>query len=256
MKLCRFELSDTPGETRSGIYHEGRYYETDGQNAIGVHEPNVVRLLSPIGQPPAYRAFDAIEGGPTEGTLFYHYLNPAGLQGTETEIVLPPAVLEADFEVRIGAVIQDKGLALDPREANGFILGYLITCVITDARRIDESIGAQPRDVGLLAGPFLVTPDDLGGHLTGESQSNFVWPYEISINGTTIQKASYQSDYEMTNLLVQATETSSINVGEIVSWPPLPKPRLSETEIGRGMMPSDKVLIRIEGLGALTFRVA
>lgn len=263
MKLCRFEVANRPGDlARSGIYHEGKVYETDGQNAIGVHDPANVRFLCPIGRPPVVRCFESYQAGPGEHALSYFFMNPGLLQGPDGTIEIPPTVENLDLEVRVFGVSQDSGLMVDEKEADEFLLGYGFMVVLVDRELAGSSMEVSSehwsaaRDVGAFVSPFIVTPEELTVQLVRESKSKFAWNYEISVSGDSIaDRGTFESDYAFSDLLFLGSRRSALSTGEVVAWPALPKPDMELSRIGRFLIPGDTLRIVVEGLGAVTGRI-
>lgn len=261
MKLCRFEIENHPEEPRSGIFHEGKVYETDGQNAIAIHDPANIRFLSPIGRPAALRCFESYEALPGEWGVSYFFLNPANLRGPNETFDLPPAVEELGIEVRVAAVLQDAGLNVEPAESDGFILGYTFVALFVD--RAAEREGAphparwaELRDLGGFVAPFVVTPDELDDYRDQEARSRFTWKYKVSVNDEELPLGgTFGSDYGMDDLLILASRRAPVGAGEIIAWPALPLPELADTSLGRDLVPGDRFRVVVEGLGAITGQV-
>ncbi|MGE0002317.1 MAG: hypothetical protein AB7T05_09640 [Fimbriimonadaceae bacterium] len=154
MRLCRFALYEDPQTPRSGIYHEGRFYETDGTNAVGVHESADALLLTPVRIPVLCR-MTALSGE----TCSYSFADPAAIAATGEP--LDAGTGPVSLELRVAAVCggpEEKG-----RTA---ILGYvpIVTMVRPAMKAQMESLGL-PTDPafsgGTCLGPFIVTPEGL-----------------------------------------------------------------------------------------------
>ncbi|MBL8049538.1 MAG: hypothetical protein JNJ45_12740 [Chthonomonas sp.] len=147
MNLCRFALHDSPEVARSGIFHENRVYETDGEKAIGIHDLSKLALLPPIVTSPSVRLF----GKTAHDSAGYHYVNPSAMQGPLGQLGLPAGF--AGLNIRWAAVVGEAAEALDAGEAAPHILAYtLLVNVFT------EPFGD---DFPFACGPFLFTPDVL-----------------------------------------------------------------------------------------------
>lgn len=263
VKLCRFDIVNRPGdEPRSGVFHEGKIYETDGQNALGVHDPANIRFLCPIGRPPIVRCFESYQAGPGEHALSYFYSNPVLLSGPDATIELPPSVDQADLEIRVFGVVQDSAMLVDEREADSLILGYGFMVVLVDRELEGDSGGnatehwTSSRDMGAWVSPFLVTPDELNPHLASESKSRFKWEYQIHINDEQVgDRGQFESDYAFSDLLYLGSRRSTLSTGEVLTWPALPKTDLEVSDFGRMLMPGDTLRIVVDGLGAVTGRI-
>lgn len=261
VKLCQFEVINRPGdEIRSGLFHEGKVYETDGQNAIAVHDPANVRFLSPVGRPSVVRCFESYQAGPGEHALSYFFMNPTVVAGPGATVEVPPSVENLDLEVRVFGVTQDSGMMIDEAESDGFLLGYGFMVVLVDRDLSAPGMGgeywASSRDVGAFVSPFIVTPEELTLQLVRESKSKFEWTYEISVEGETIaDKGQFGSDYAFSDLLYLASRRSAVSTGEVVTWPALPKPDIELSRLSRYLMPGDAIKVVVEGLGAVTARI-
>jgi 2-keto-4-pentenoate hydratase/2-oxohepta-3-ene-1,7-dioic acid hydratase in catechol pathway len=256
MKLCRFDLLDAPGHARSGIFLDNRVYETEGLTPVGVHELGGLRLLSPVGTPPALRAFTS----GSDGRLRYQYLNPGLLHGPLGEVEAPDWTNELDLEVSLGVVVQDFGRAVDADEAQSFILGFttFLAFVATDVKRVELAEGCEPvhyKEVGFAAGPFLVTPDSMPP-LTDTASVEGQVEISIRINrerawGQVVELMSVAP----ARLVEAASRYSPIFPGELLVAPPWPKPPLPETHYGQYLRATDSVAVSIEGLDSLHVRL-
>lgn len=259
MKLCRFELIESPGDIRSGLYFDGRFYETDGQNAIGIHDPGQVRLYPPLGQPPAIRLFDQAFDQDGRAWTYYSYTNPTVLHGPNSEVTLPESGDKWDFEVRVCGVIGARGEQIDPIEAPTFVLGYALMIVMTTPDTALEArlggMAAIQRDFAISVGPFLVTPDELA-EAAGEAPLSFRWRYEIWVNDVVVAKGINESALSFADLLGIASQNHQVQPGEILAWPPLEKQPIDLTALGRTILPTDKVQVKTEALGILVARLA
>jgi 2-keto-4-pentenoate hydratase/2-oxohepta-3-ene-1,7-dioic acid hydratase in catechol pathway len=168
VKLCRFELKSNPGEARSGMVYSGKIYETDGANAVAVHEADAIRPLSPIPHAPSLRIFrsdlqtmsldpeDEVEPG-------YFYGNPMCLVGASQLIVYPETTSALGFDAFVAAVLVGDAYQIDVATADDLILGItmLNMLVARDRQRKELAIGAigSSHDLGACIGPVITTPD-------------------------------------------------------------------------------------------------
>lgn len=127
--------------------YEGRVYETQGMEAIGVHAAEDIRLLSPVSRPPSVRIFRP------EASVF-DYANPISLAGPGFSVKAGDSS-HLSAVVGLVAIIGGHGQNVAVVEADDLILGFSLAISF---RRSGE--GGQPLDAGLTIGPFLVTPDD------------------------------------------------------------------------------------------------
>jgi len=108
------------------MVYDGKIYETDGAEAIGVHEAADVRPLAPVPTPPSIRVFrtDLSETG-------FVYANPAAVVGPSMVIELPDS--GSDYVVRsyFGAVIGGTGYQLGEEEAEAVLLGFTLVNILS-----------------------------------------------------------------------------------------------------------------------------
>jgi len=255
MILCRFELRADPGTARSGILFDGRVYETDGENAIGIHEPGLVRLLTPIGTPPSVRLFDLERGGHGEPVLLYSYYNPGALVPTAGSLGVPVGEGDVEVELRVAVVVKDDGLQVEPSEAAGFVLGYSVLAVLYNAEaREDAQRNDWPKalayDVGAFFGPSLVTPDDLADSRSADG--GFQWTATVQVNGEDVCEVKDAPEASLEDLLSVASQRLPVRSGELLAFPALPVPPLSATPLGRPLLPGDRLSATIGPLGTLS----
>lgn len=237
MKLCRFELTQDPGRARSGIYHDGRVYETDGEKAIGVHEPSKVRFLAPVGVPPSLRIFDGVDEG-----LTFRYGNASALLDPGTEIDAPPGMGELEPELRIASVLSDSGEQVDADEADTFLLGVTLTLGFYGPEFLDTD-PMRALDMPRVIGPLLTTPDDL---------TSDPLKIRLTVNGEFVWNTELLLDLNFANQIGLASRNMPVRVADLFLSPPIAMPRLRETSFKRELRPRDTVQVVVEPLGALS----
>ena len=259
MKLCRFELHEEPGVPRSGIYHEGRFYETDGEKAAGIHDPGSIRLLPPIGTPPSLRLFE--EARDAHGQLFltYTFGNPARIQGANSDIDASGTDESLDFDVRVAVLTQEEARRTEPQDAARLVLGYGILVSYFEPEESERlvSLGlpdAPARDVCSLFGPFLCTPDELLEHRVGADPLEFGWSMSIQVNGETLLEQTLTMA-SFSTMLAVASVKGPVVPGEVLASPPMQKPPLNQTSMGRFLIATDRVSVTVEPLGTLVGRI-
>ena len=149
MKFCRFELVAEPGTARTGIAYEGRIYETDGTNAIGIHEAPDIRLLAPVGRPPSVRIFRL-------GDHTFDYAHPAAMYGPTIILPLPPEVERVAYTPCLAVIVGGAGKSVPTAQADDLVLGLALAHVFSTLR----DPGGRALDAGFCVGPALVTPDE------------------------------------------------------------------------------------------------
>ncbi|MCW5935812.1 MAG: fumarylacetoacetate hydrolase family protein [Fimbriimonadaceae bacterium] len=261
MKLCRFELRSQPGPIRSGLVYDSRYYETDGERAIGIHEPGAVTLLPPIGVAPSLRLFDVawqVNGG---YSISFDYLNPSAYAGPAATVEMPESTTGMDFEIRVAGVVHEGGRSITHDEAPSFILGYGILVSLFDPEavetaRVENRATTPARDLGGFFGPFLVTPDELSESVMEGDPTRFRWTVEAHVNGENVMEDSAHEDHvSFSDLIHVASATTAVNPSDLLAWPAIRKPRLDSTAFGRLLAPEDEIRVTIEPLGTLVGRI-
>ncbi len=262
VKLCRFELLEQPGSVRSGLYYDGRFYETDGKNAVGIYEIDQVRLHSPLGNPPAVKAFNKARSSSGEELLYYSYLHGALLHGPNVEHELPelPFGLGGwDFEARVCAVLSDSGSMIQPDEGDSFILGWTILFQLCPPPEAVQAAFDFPTpiltDGGSALGPFVLTPEEMAEYETNEKFS-YSLEYVMTVNDTEVAQGVWKPEPTFPVLLNLASQVRPVMAGEVIAHLPLGKPTLEDSLLERGLVPGDVVQVKMEGLGILSSRIA
>jgi hypothetical protein len=240
MKLCRFELLEAEGIARSGIFHESKVYETNGEKAIGIHDLSKVKFLPPVSKPPTIRAFRE------DGT--YEYLSNATLLGPLHSYTMPPSIGEMEIEARVAAVVKDRGESVGPEEAHGFLLGF------TNCIRFKHTVDGLPQDLGLAIGPFLHTLEDFKEYDEG-AQAPISWRWELIVDKKQRYANEEAGALEPLKAIELASRTNAIQSGDLLLLPPLSHPPLLETSLERNVLPGDEVAIGFERLGFLLVHV-
>ncbi len=254
-------LHDAPEQARSGIYHEGKVYETDGEHAIGIHDPGTLSLLTPLGTPPAIRVFQVYRRSGGEEALTYRFCNVTGLAGPNGEMFVTVGAHELDFDVHVVGIVSDLSEAVEPHEAPGFVLGYALLLQLYDADMAEEARSLElpigpSHDFGGALGPYLTTPDDLPEFTVGTDPTSFAWNYRIRVNDVVVASGSAESEVPFSQLLTFASASRAVQAGEVLGWPALKKPRLVETALERQLFPADRIEVSVDGLGTLVARLA
>ncbi|MCH8275471.1 MAG: fumarylacetoacetate hydrolase family protein [Armatimonadetes bacterium] len=275
MKLCRFRVGDDP-TPRSGILHEGRLLETDGQQPIGTHKPEDVSLLAPIPQPPSYRAFDAFEdhaarvrrrlgreGVPEEwhDAPVFSFGSTASIIGPEAPVTKPPYTDELDFELEVGIIIGRTGSDIPPAEADDFILGFTILNDWTarDLERQEGPLGhgaVKAKDFATSLGPCLVTPDSLEDRIVDQARGNrYDLKMEALLNGETVCEGNLRDmRWTFAEMIAHASRGVQLKEGDLIGSGAVGGGCLLEQDSGF-LQPGDEVTLKVERLGELTNRI-
>jgi fumarylacetoacetate (FAA) hydrolase len=264
VKLLRFELASSPGYTRSGIFYSGKVYETDGANAVGVHEWADVVPFIPTGLPPSYRVFSSAALGDLWGVdedsrPFHHYLNPATLLAPSRAFPKPLLIGELGYEPQLAVIIGSAGSQISVEEADGFILGVTVLNTLV-AREIDAAERRQgaavgrSRDFATAAGPFITTPEELDDIVVDDSRGRrYKLEAVIRVNGEEVAREDLTDlPFTFAELISFASETCSLAPGDLIGLGPLGLKDNRKPILDTG----DEVQVFVERLGALVTRIA
>lgn len=260
MKLCRFVLLQDEETVRSGIFHEGRLYETHGLTAVGTHELSKVRMLPPVARPPSLRFFDPAPAN-APWRIQYAYRNPAVILSTGAEIILPAGVESVDFEVRVAAVMGESREHVAPGDGQRLILGYapLVALVDVECSALEREAGLCPvrsRDFPVVLGALLTTAEELDAFADFDLPVGYRWQMSAKAGDVLVcdKLTSMPQSYE--ELLLAAAERMPIYQGEVLAARVFPKPPLPETLLGRYLRPGDSLQVWVEGLGNVACSLA
>lgn len=261
MKLCRFELHEAPGQPRSGIYHEGKVYETDGERAIGIHDPGSLSLLTPLGIPPSIRVFEAYRKPNGEEALNYRFCSVGGLVGPNGEIAVTVGERSLDFNVHVVGIVSDTGESVEASEAPGFVLGYALLLQLYDTDLAGEEAALQlatgaSHDFGGALGPYVTTPEDLTDFTVGSDPTCFGWNYRMRVGDVEVASGTDETGLPFSALLGFASSWRAVSAGEVMGWPKLNKKALTDSPLQRSLLPSDRIEVTVDGLGTLVARIA
>ncbi len=242
MQLCRFALRESPHEGRSGIFHENRIYETDGEKAIGVHDLSKIVLLPPVQLATSLRVF--------QDDQYYTYRNSANFAGALAQFEVPEGVVAA--EGRVVAILKDDGEQVDAEEAPSFILGYslMLSLWMEDLADGERRNGRAPMlayDLPFAIGPFLTIPE-------GEPGELFKGPLILKVNGNPIAEAQI-TEPNFPQMLAACSTRNWLKASDFIAAPPIPCPPITATSLGRGLAPGDTVQFGSDALGLLTIKL-
>ncbi|MBL8061014.1 MAG: hypothetical protein JNK63_09905 [Chthonomonas sp.] len=221
MQLCRFVLREEPEGVRSGLFHDGRFFETDGERPVGVYDPGKVGLLAPMQSIPSLRVFNK--------DLSYTYRNSAVFGGPLMEVDAPG--LDCFADVRIVAILKDDGEQITSEEADAFILGYsLLIALVTGSET----------DFPFALGPFLTIPE-------GPAEALLAKPLAMKINGDELFAAQLAPP-DFPAMIERASRTNRATTADVLAAPPIEVP-------SHKLKPGDSVQVAHEGLGILSIKV-
>jgi len=228
VKLCRFILHETPDQARSGIFHENRVYETDGENAVGIHEITKLAFLPPLKNAVSLRLFGRTAQEPTG----FHYANPSEILGPLSQLELPFVQGQGVFaNVRLAAIVSDRAEHVDLEEVSKLVLAYtLLINLYSEPNFVD--------DFQVVVGPFLITPDEFDLSKPRKAL--------IKINGETAIE-TVEELIDPARYFVAASKGVALQSGDMVAGVPLSIS--GQVPLTAGI----KVGVEVEGLAPLNF---
>ena len=239
MKFCRFELLEDPGTPRTGIAYEGRIFETDGTNSIGVHEAMEIRLLPPIGRPGTVRLF-------RPGELAFDYINPQVVFGPNETLLMPPHAERIGLLPALAIVVGGAGAQIPVAQADDVVLGACLANVFTTLR----DHGGRAFDVGTAIGPAITTPDEFA-EISIRPGTGMVYDDEVSVlrNGHVV--SSFQLTEAGANpaqAIAHASESCAIVEGDLLL--------LALGDPVMALEPGEEIRLSSAKLGVLATRLA
>jgi len=263
VKLCRFELKSNPGEARSGMVYSGKIYETDGANAVAVHEADAIRPLIPVPHAPSLRIFrgdlqpDSIVSDVIELPRFF-YGNPISLVGASQIITFPEATNALGYETFVAAILVGDAYQIEVELADDLILGFTILnmLVARDRERIEKLSGAigSSHDLGGALGPVLTTPDELDDFVTdAEFGKRYALSAVIRVNGVERQRGNVESlPFTFAQAISSASQSCTLKAGDIIALGPIVDPEMDPMILD----PGDEVQLAVENLGAISLKLS
>ncbi len=263
MKLCRFELKSSPGEIRSGMVYSGKIYETDGANAIAVHEADSVRPLAPIPHAPSLRIFRSdlqpkvLAGNDAESPKFF-YGNPMCLVGASQIVTFPEAIGAVTVQPFVAAVVVADAYQVEIEDADDLILGITLMIMLTsvDGERTERIYGAlgSSHDIGAAIGPVLTTPDELDDHITDASSGKrYAMSAVLRVNGVERLRGDLADlPFSFAEAISSASQTCTVKAGDIIALGPV----VLNDESTVYLDPGDEVQLAVEHLGAISLKLS
>lgn len=264
MKLCRFELNDSPGVIRSGIVHGGRVYETEGSQPVAIHEAATLKLLMPIGSATSLRVGgDDWEPSPLESRdprdVYYWYGNSSAIFGPNLVLELPISGSEMSFRPYLAAVVAGDARNVEIEEADGYLLGFTLLNIFIarDIEAVERRLGisrGRSHDVGIALGPVITTPDELDDLTTDDSQGRrFSSLVVVKVNGVEVARGDTAATrYTAAQMLSAASENAPVRSGDILALGPLLDDADSDLP---ALSAGDQIEISADRLGTLMTRI-
>lgn len=233
----------------------GRIYETNGAEAVGVHEPDAVRPLSPMPHVGSLRFFRTQNQPFTEEPEpAYFYGNPAAMVGASTMVNLPPHLTDVSFEAYLGAVLVAGGYDIPVEDADDHVLGLTIVIALVDRSAMrTEGIFGRSHDLGVAYGPVLTTPDELDDHLTSQE---FGRQYKLSATAKVNSVERARGDVEelpftIAQAISAASRSCTLRESDVLAIGPL-----CDVPDDLRLEGGDEVTVAIDNLGALSLKIS
>lgn len=248
MKLCRFDLAESPGTPRSGIVYGPKVYETDGANPVGIHDWSEARLLSPVGQPNSLRFVLPM---PSKREVYdFRYLNPGILIGPNGSVVRQSS--ELAVMPCLGVVIAGSGQGVSVSDADETVLGLTLVNVFYQPG--EEELAALPAwalDAGAAIGPAITTPDELDDKVADETDGR---RYDLDIvlghNGVDVATMNVQNlGPTIAQVLSFASLTCALRPGDLFAI------ALSDAPLPLRLKEGEQIKLVSDSLGALVTTV-
>ena len=245
-----------------------------GQTPMPIADPipvDTVRLLAPIRRPPSIRDFYAFEQHVRtarerrglemnadwyELPVFY-FSNPSTLLGPD-ETVPMPGTSALDYELEVAAVLGQDGSNLSDAEALDAIVGYTIFNDFSarDLQRREMALGLGPakgKDFASALGPYLVTPDELGGTRERPAATMIA-----RVNGDEWSRGDLADiHHPFARLVAYAARDSRVRSGDVIGSGTVGTGCILELSLTHGeqrypwLQPGDVVELEVEGIGSL-----
>ena len=246
-----------------------------GETPLPIDDPvpvDTVQLLAPIRRPPAIRDFYAfeqhvktarqgrgLEMNPDwyELPVFY-FSNPHTVLGPDDAVPVPRSTSALDFELEVAAVLGVDGRDLDAEEGLAAIVGYTIFNDFSarDLQRREMALGLGPakgKDFASAFGPYLVTPDELGGTAQRPAASMVA-----RVNGEEYSRGELADlHHPFGDLVAYASRDSRVRSGDIIGSGTVGTGCILELSLTGGeeqfpwLQPGDVVELEVAGIGVL-----
>ena len=207
----------------------------------------------------------------------FYFTNHHGIVGPGEVVVESDHLQQLDFELEVAIVIGRGGKNITANEADDYIAGFMIMNDLS-ARvlQMDEmklSLGpAKGKDFATAVGPWLVTPDELQGHLVPSSSGN---RYDLAMkafhNGRQVSDGNLsQMNWTFTEIIERAAYGVQLFPGDIIgsgtvgtgcylelngTWGIEAKDR-GESFTPVWLKAGDSITLEVTGLGQLTNTIA
>ena len=249
-----------------------------GETPMPIADPvaeDSVRLVAPIRRPPSIRDFYAfeqhvrtarerrgLEMDPDwyELPVFY-FSNPHTVLGPDDNVPIPRTE-RLDYELEVAAVLGVDGSDLDEAAALDAIVGYTVFNDFSarDLQRREMALGLGPakgKDFASALGPYLVTPDELGG-TRERPQAAMV----ARVNGDEWSRGELADiHHTFAALVAYASRDARVRSGDVIGSGTVGTGCILELSLTHGeerypwLAAGDLVELEVEGIGVLRNRV-
>lgn len=234
------------------------------------------RLAPPLRRPPSIRDFLLFEqhlanslrpyGRNVPKAWYAHpsfyFTSPHTLLGDRVPLDAPRTA-QLDYELELAVVVGQRLHDASRRQAAGAIVGFALFNDFSarDLQAGERTIGLGPmksKDFGSAFGPYLVTPDELGGD---PARPDLVMT--ATVNGRTWSSGNAAAmHFDLVDAIVHASRDSVIMPGDVIATGTVPTGCILELRALHGdsagyewLGPGDEVALSAPGLGVLTTHV-
>ncbi|MBM3810039.1 MAG: fumarylacetoacetate hydrolase family protein [Acidimicrobiia bacterium] len=224
-----------------------------------------VRLCAPLPDPASVRDFYAFEqhvkkgfekrGEPMPEEWYqmpvYYKSGHHNIVGPDEDVLWPSFTEKFDYELELAAVVGRRGSNLKAEEAEAWIAGYTVMNDFSardiQKREMRVRLGpAKGKDWATALGPYLVTPDEIGG----------VYQLRMTacVNGEMWSEGSSSTlHWKFGQMLEFLTRDDTIVPGDVLGSGTVGTG--CGLELGRWVQPGDLMELEIEKIGVLRNRV-
>jgi fumarylacetoacetate (FAA) hydrolase len=187
----------------------------------------------------------------------FYFSNVSEVRGPDEPVWSPAASDELDYELEVAALIDTPALDLAADRAEEAIGGYTIfnDWSARDLQRDETSVRLGPakgKDFASSFGPWLVTPGELADARRG---TGYDLAMTAEVNGTETSRGRWSdAQFSFGEMLARASADARLRAGDLIGSGTVGTGCLLEVRdatLGRYLEPGDKVVLRIERLGAL-----
>jgi 2-keto-4-pentenoate hydratase/2-oxohepta-3-ene-1,7-dioic acid hydratase in catechol pathway len=234
------------------MVYSGKIYETQGAEAVGVHDADMVRPLAPVGRPNSIRLFrNEMVAGEDIGFV---YANPASLVGASQLVPYPAFTRELGFEPFLAAVVVADGYELDLAQADDIILGLTIMNLLV-ARDVDQRSdgrSGRSRDIAATIGPVVTTPDELDEAIVdSEHGRRYEGLVVARVNSVEVYRGSLEElETSLAQAVSYASQSCPLIGGDVIAIGPI-----ADTS-DLVVQPNDEIQVSVERLGMLATKIS